>query len=266
MKLRNGVSLLLLLIFGFLGLPLQGQLPPDARAHLRGVSRDAVAALEREGRVRRDFDNHRDLQYIPNHDMAREIERSVNDVRPNVISEALMYLDQGVTDEEFLSLYNAFREVSELSYLEYYNPEKERWNELFYESYQIPEPGTNRPLSDPTVTRIPRENSFYVGQEIPPFGYIESEYEFLSEGEAFLFSSENLDRFYYNDVPVLAPGNMVTHVLVIRGSDYVLAYGVGGAKVFTLFGILSGRIETPFQARTSALFDWFYDEQLEPLD
>jgi hypothetical protein len=221
--------------------------------------------LTASGKVSRNFDSHRDLRYVPDHPLSKQIEDSVGSVRPKVLSEALMYLDRGVSDAEFRELYNAFRSVSDLSYMEYYNPDKEVWNELFYESYRIPDPETNRPLPDPIVSTIPREDSFYVGQEIPPFGYIVSEYSFEAEGEAFLFSSTNLDRFYYRDVPVLAPENMITHVRVIRGSDYVLAYGVGGARVFTLFGILGDRIETPFAARTSALFDWFYTEQLETL-
>lgn len=258
-------AVLLFLLFGLFPLTVQPQLPRAARSVLDTLSRDTLQELTASGKVSRNFDNHRDLRYVPDHPLSEQIEDSVGSVRPKVLSEALMYLDRGVSDAEFRELYNAFRSVSELSYMEYYNPEKEVWNELFYESYHIPDPQTDRALPDPIVTSIPREDSFYVGQEIPPFGYIVSEYSFEAEGEAFLFSSTNLDRFYYRDVPVLAPENMITHVLVIRGSDYVLAYGVGGARVFTLFGILGDRIETPFAARTSALFDWFYTEQLEPL-
>ncbi len=259
------LGLVFLLVIGSFAAPVQAQISTAAQAALDELSRDTLQELTASGKVSRNFDNHRDLRYVPDHPLSEQIEDSVGSVRPKVLSEALMYLDRGVSDAEFRELYNAFRSVSELSYMEYYNPEKEGWNELFYESYHIPDPQTNRALPDPIVTSIPREDSFYVGQEIPPFGYIVSEYSFESEGEAFLFSSTNLDRFYYRDVPVLAPENMITHVLVIRGSDYVLAYGVGGARVFTLFGILGDRIETPFAARTSALFDWFYTEQLEPL-
>lgn len=256
---------LLLAIFGLFPRSVEAELPRAAQSALEEISRDALRELTASGKVSRNFENHRDLRYLPDHPLSEEIEDSVRSVRPKVLSEALMYVDRGVSDEEFRELYNAFRSVSELSYMEYYNPEKEVWNELFYESYHIPDPETNRAIPDPSVSSIPREDSFYVGQEIPPFGYIVSEYSFESEGEAFLFSSTNLDRFYYRDVPVLAPENMITHVLVLRGSDYVLAYGVGGARVFTLFGILGNRIETPFAARTSALFDWFYEKQLAPL-
>jgi hypothetical protein len=252
-------------MFGIFSVSVHSQLAPPARRALTDVPRGVVRELESTGKVSRNFDNHRDLRYLPEHSLADRIESSVDDVRPKVISEALMYLDRGVTDEEFLSLYNAFRGVSELSYMEYYNPEKEVWHNLFNESYRIADPEAEEPLPDPIVTSLPARDSFFVGQEIPPFGYIASEYSFVTEGEAFLFSSTNLDRFYYREMPVLAPENMFTHVLVIRGDDYVLAYGVGGARVFTLFGILGDRIETPFAARTSALFDWFYQEQLRPL-
>lgn len=265
MSRRPGRILLLFVIFGIFSGSVEAQVAPPARRALEGVPRGIVDELGSTGKVSRNFDSHRDLHYLPEHLLAERIEDSISDVRPKVISEALMYLDRGVSDEEFLSLYNAFRSVSELSYMEYYNPDKEAWNELFYDSYRIPDPGTNRAIPDPLVTSIPGRDSFYVGQEIPPFGYIVSEYSFLAEGEAFLFTSTNLDRFYYREMPVLAPENMITHVLVIRGDDYVLAYGVGGARVFTLFGILGDRIETPFAARTSALFDWFYNEQLRPL-
>lgn len=241
------------------------QLAPEAAEFLDHLSGETISDLAREGMVRRDFDNHRDLQYLPEHPLASRIELSVGSVRPNVVTEAIMYLDHGVTDEDFVGLYNAFRRVSDLSYLMYFNPEKGKPNELFYESYRVPGPDTDQRLPDPVVSTIPERDAFYVGQEIPPFGYIVSEYEFRSQENAFLFSARNLDRFYYRGVPVLGPENMITHVLLIRAEEYVIAYGVGGARVFTLLGILSGRIETPFEARTTALFDWFNDNHLQPL-
>lgn len=265
MPVRRPRTLLLLLLICIVPGLAPAQLAPEAARFLDHLSQETSAELSRDGMVRRDFDNHRDLRYLPDHPLARRIEQSVQGTRPNIITEAIMYLDNGVTDEEFLGLYNAFRRVSELSYLMYFNPEKGKPNELFYESYRVPDPETNRPLPDPVASEIPESDSFYVGQEIPPFGYIVSEYAFLAQDNAFLFSGRNLDRFYYRDVPVLGPENMFTHVLVVRWDESVVAYGVGGARVFTLFGILSGRIETPFSARTTAMFDWFNENYLKPL-
>lgn len=265
MRLTTVRTLLIALFVSALPGLAFAQLAPEAAGFLDYLSGETISDLSREGMVRRDFDNHRDLQYIPDHPLARQIERSVRSVRPNVITEAIMYLDNGITDEGFLELYNAFRRVSELSGMEYYNPDKDRWHVLFDASYHVDGPEGTAPEPDPVVSTIPAEDAIYVGQDIPPFGYVVSEYSFEREGDAFLFSGTNLDRFYYEGVPVLGTENMLTQVLVVREEDYLVAYGVGGARVFTLFGLLSGRIETPFAARTTAMFNWFNENYLVPL-
>jgi hypothetical protein len=223
---------------------------------------DAVRASEA---LKRDLDSWRDVELLPDHHYSEDIRESLEDARPNVLSETLILIPNGITDSQFLELYNSLRRVSELGDIEYYNPEKEKWHPLFTYSHRVPDEDSERALPDPVVDRIPREDEMLVLQGLPPFGDTVSRYAYRHRGGAFLFSSRNLTRIKYRGFPVVGPEEMITHFLLLRGEDFVLLYGVGGAQVFNFLGLLSGVIENSFESRTTGLFDWYSATYLEPL-
>lgn len=212
-------------------------------------------------------DDHRAVAFIPNHPLAQEIRRTLDDQRPNVISERIVVTPRGVTGDEQLELFNSLRRVSALAGLEYYNPRKDRWHTLFHSSQTIDNPRNRRVIPDQEVTTIPRAESLYVLQDTPPFGDIVYEYHYQSDGTgAFLFRSLNEDSLIYRRMRVARPGQTFSYILVIPGEDYVVTYGIGGVRAFTLFGLLDDRIEAAFGGRTDGIFDWYYREYLQPLE
>lgn len=211
-------------------------------------------------------DDHREVAFIPDHPLAEEIRRTLSSQRPNVISERLVVVPRGVSAEEHLELFNSLRRVSSLSGLEYYNPRKGRWHALFNDSWAVDGPDARRRIPDPVVTAIPRDETIFALQDTPPFGELLNEFRYRSDARgAFLFSSINRDSLVYRGMRVARPGQTFSYILVIPGDDYVVTYGIGGVRAFTLFGLLDDRIEGAFGGRTEGLFDWYSREYLEPL-
>ncbi|MFP4232571.1 MAG: DUF6675 family protein, partial [Spirochaetaceae bacterium] len=229
------------------------------------LDRDARRELFDTGAVKRELDSWRDAGLIPEHPLSEAIEDRLSSARPNVLSETLILVRRGISDTEHLKLYNSLRRVSELSDIEYYNPEKDKWHPLFDSSYRIPDENSDSRLDDPVVESIPGEDEILVRQGLPPFGETVSRYTYTSREEALHFSGQNLTRVTYRGFPVVGTDDMVTQFLLIREDDYLLVYGVGGARVFNAFGLLSGVIENSFSSRTTGLFDWYTEHYLEPL-
>lgn len=238
----------------------------DLESLLSPIPADLRGELLRSGAVERFLDDAGEVALLPDHPLAREVRRALEDTDPNVLSEQLVVVRTAVDDRAVLGLYNSLRRVSDLSYLQYYNDRTERTHDLFRESRAIDGPSSRRGIADPVVTTLPRDDRVWVLQGLPPFGEVVSEYRYRSEGRAFLFTGTNEDPLPYRGMRVVRPGNMITAILVIPGEDYVLMYGLGGVKAFMMFGLLDDRIEAAFSGRTDGIFTWYYETYLAPLD
>ncbi len=166
-------------------------------------------------------------------------------------------------------MYNALLGVEDLSYLEYYNPEKDVWHDLFKESYRVNDDEDLERVPDLEVTSIPDQLRIPVLQGLPPFGDVLQTYRYdgVAHGgiDGFRFSSENEWEIRYRRIRVVKEEEMVTYAWVLRGDDYLLMYGIGAAKVFTGFGLFRDRIENSFTSRTDGLFDGLSQNYLDEL-
>lgn len=238
---------------------------PEAIVELQGVSVDLRRQAIADGVVTRHVSATRDLVLIPNHPFAHSVRDALSSANPNVLTETVMVLPFEVNDQELLELFNALRRLSSLAVIRYFNEERQAYHDLFDSSYRVASEADTRPLPDPVVSAIPREDSLLVLQGLPPFHDVVSRYDYRFDGRSFHFAGSNLTRIRYRGFPVVGPGNMVTQLMVIRGANYVLVYGVGGARVTNPLGLLSSRIEGPFQYRTTGLFRWFETTHIDPL-
>lgn len=255
-------ALVVLFFIGIAASPLGAQSPPAQPAE---VPEDVREDLLERGSVKKDRDSWRDASLAPEHPFSEEIRDRLQQARPNVLSETLILVERRISDAEYVALYNSLREVRELASIDYYNPEKDKWHPLFEYSYHVETPESTTPLPDPVVDSIPESEAILVRQGLPPFGDTVARYSYTARQDSFRFSGENLTRITYKGFPVVATGYMVTEFLLIRREEYLLVYGVGGARVFNLFGLLSGVIENSFTSRTTGLFDWYTRNYLEPL-
>ena len=169
-------------------------------SRLTQVEDKYLRELERSGTVKRDLGSWREAELIPQHRFADDIRNSLSDARPNVLSETLILIRRGVSDEEFLTLYNSLRRVSDLADIDYYNPEKDKWHPLFSSSYRVPDKETDTKLPDPLVSEIPESDRFIVRQGLPPFGDTVSRYVYTHGHNAFHFQGHNLTRITYKEI------------------------------------------------------------------
>ena len=72
---------------------------------LAGVPEELRGRLEATGSVDRYIEDHREIALLPNHPLAEEIGELIDDVRPNVISEQAILVDQAPDREQVLELF-----------------------------------------------------------------------------------------------------------------------------------------------------------------
>lgn len=234
------------------------QIPDSARTEL--LERRSVSRTHAEA------DN---LELAPRFPGVGEAIDELRRLGTNIISERLVLVDGPVDDAGLVTVFNALLGVSELAYLEYYNPLNDNWKDLFKDSYRVDNKDGLNKRPDITVDEIPLTLEIPVLQGLPPFGDVLQTYRYDAVShdgiDGFHFSSENEWEIRFRGIRVVRPGEMVTYAWVLRGDDYVVMYGVGAADVFTGFGLFRGRIENSFTSRTDGLFNWLSDNYLDKL-
>lgn len=264
-------ALLLVLCIGNLSAQEQPSLSSAVQSHpaLSGLASSDRADLAREGSISL---NHRDVDEIrltPDLPGIREALRTISRSRANIISERLMVMPGRYSTADLLSVYNAVTATSELAYIQYYNPEKDVYHDLFRESHEVASAEDLAPVADQRFARIPGEEEKLVLQDLPPFGQVLQRYRYESVDrggmDGFLLSSTNLWDIRYNNIRVVRPEDMITYAWIVRTDEALLLYGIGSADVFTAFGLFRDRIENSFSSRTDGLFDWLKREHLDRL-
>jgi hypothetical protein len=191
--------------------------------------------------------------------MREDIERE----KPNLIVEAVFALQRpkpaaaAAAQAELASVYGILRSLGSLQGIEYYSASRKTMRTFYAESYIIDGPGSKTALIDPKAPlagAIPQSETVYAFQRDLSFGANRYRYEYTSFPDAIRLSSSNLTKMSYGIVPVAAPGELSTRLLVIQADDVILFYAVSGAKAP---GLVSGKLEDSFANRAEALFRWF---------
>ncbi len=180
---------------------------------------------------------------------------------PRLGIEARFYLpvpSEVVEQPDFeLELYNILRSVSTMEGIEYYSASRERMRTFYHESYAVAGPDGDERISDPLVSRIPREDRVYVFQKDSSFGKNVQQLDYNYAEGNFLIRMENLTTMFYNGlIPLVADGNLLTYLVVEPREEGIVFYGHLAVKVGALFG-MEDRARNSFYNRIKALYDWF---------
>ena len=202
---------------------------------------------------------------IPNHREADAIQTLIDEVRPSIAFERLVFVAGPLQDDALVLIYNALRDVSDLAGLRYYNAGRQRESTLFHSSFPVHQDDITQPISVSRIDALPHRSVLWVMQDTPPFGEIVSTYRYRAENSTVLMSVTNQDPLVFRGVRVVRQNNMMTLILVIRVQEGMLMYGLGGARAFLAFGLLKHRIEPAFAGRAQAMFDWFATQHLSRL-
>jgi hypothetical protein len=249
-----------LLAFSSLALSADGQAEPrksvsalltPATAALLASSGKAVATSSGE------------LSLLPEHPAGQAIRAAVARDKPSLVVEAVFALKRpmpaqaAAAQAELASVYGILRSLGSLQGIEYYSASRKKMRTFYAESYAIAGPESTTRLADPAfpqVGAIPVSETVYAFQRDLSFGANRYRYEYASSPDAILLASTNLTRMSYGIVPVAAPGELSTRLLVIQAEDAILFYAASGARAP---GLVAGKLEDSFANRAEALFRWF---------
>jgi hypothetical protein len=251
------VAFLILIAFG---LNAEGEAPRGASLAAL-LPADVVSLLASSGKAVRTSEGK--LSLIPNHQAAADIRKAFENENPSLVVEAVFALQRPkpasaiAAQAELASVYGILRSLGSLEGIEYYSASRKKMRTFYAESYIIDGPESKVRLPDPkapSAGAIPQSETVYAFQRDLSFGANRYRYEYAAFSDAIRLSSSNLTKMSYGIVPVAAPGELSTRLLVIQADDAILFYVASGAKAPGLF---SGKLEDSFANRAEALFRWF---------
>lgn len=227
------------------------------------LSAEERAELLHEGELTRFFGDGDTLALIPGTALRDHVREDIEGMDLLIGVEALFAFDPPAAlarePERDRYIYNVLRSVSTLEGIEYYSASRKRMRTFFYESYAITDPESREPLPDPIVRAVPPEDAILVYQRDSSMGSNVSRLTYRYTGDAVAISIENLTMMHYYLVPLVAPGNLHMHLMVIPGNEQFLFYGVCGVDAHNFLG-LAQRKRASFYNRIKAMYGWFVDE------
>jgi hypothetical protein len=225
------------------------------------LSADTLASVTSSGRATHTGSGS--LALLPRHAAAAPLRTGIERDKPSLVVEAVFALKRpkpasaAAEQAELASIYGILRSLGSLQGIEYYSASRQKVRTFYAESYIISGPEAKDKIADPkapTAGAIPAEETVYAFQRDLSFGANRYRYEYTSFPDAITLSSSNLTRMSYGIIPVAAPGELTTRLLVIQADDAILFYAASGAKAP---GLVSGKLEDSFANRAEALFRWF---------
>lgn len=200
----------------------------------------------------------------PDHPFTATVTKELERLAPRVgieITVPVPVVDRAFTDAGMRELYNILRRVSTMEGIEYYSASRGEMRTFYHESYAIDGPDGNRRIDDPVVTVIPPQDTIHVFQRDGSFGKNVQRLDYLAGRDAFLVTMTNTTTMVYKVVPLVAPENLQTFLLILPRPDEgaIEFYGNLGVRVPALFG-MRNRARDSFYNRIVALHDWFIQE------
>jgi len=253
-------TIVALLILIALGLNAEGEAPQGASLAAL-LPADVVSLLASSGKAVRTSSGK--LSLIPNHQAGTDIREAFDKEKPSLVVEAVFALQRpkpataAAAQVELASVYGILRSLDSLQGIEYYSASRKTMRTFYAESYIVDGPDSKVRLPDPkapSADAIPQSETVYAFQRDLSFGANRYRYEYAAFPDAIRLSSINLTKMSYGVIPVAAPGELSTRLLVIQAGDAILFYAASGAKAPGLF---SGKLGDSFANRAEALFRWF---------
>jgi hypothetical protein len=218
-----------------------------------------------EGKVTRFYYSEDPVNTLmPDMDISSVITGELKEIDPNIGVETLNIIslpeelqESGDKKAQMLTIYNILRSVSSIEGIDYYSASRERMRTFFKQFYRVENTENTRKLPDPTVEKIPAEDSFLVFQEDLTFGKNFSRLTYRYNGNYISLSIENLKTMWYGILPLIGAHNMQVHLIVFPFGDYLIFYGNSGVHTLvSLLGIEKSKTDS-FYNRIQALFNWF---------
>jgi len=205
------------------------------------------------------------LKLWPRHtELRRFVSEAMTSLDPSLAVETLYLYKkpassstlQGWSDAQRTALFNQIMSLSTLTGIEYYSASR-RAMRTFYESSRVIDgPVTRNPLPDPVFSQPPAAYTLYARQKDLTFGDNVYRYDFLTTGDAFFFTQENMTALTVGIIPAIGRNRLRSVMAIIDCGDSLLIYAVSMAKAASIPG-MGDRIGSSFGNRADAIIKWF---------
>jgi len=200
---------------------------------------------------------------LPRHESTRGVSEEIAAKKPGILVETVFVLkrkapsDRAGREAELIKINALLRSFSSLRGVRYFSITHGGMRTLYVESYavdgqdgktRIPDP----PAPDPQSLDAPQ--SYHVFQKDLSFGANVYTYDFQGFPGAVKVTSKNQTWMSISIIPVIAPGVLVSRLIVMQASDGIVFYVESDA---ISIGFLAQRIGESFANRATALFGWF---------
>lgn len=215
-----------------------------------GLTQMEVGILDRGEPVIRSVHDARRLSLASFDEKMVELHAYLTKLNPNYITELLLSFPvKDTTQNEHIlnRLTSLLADVSGYVNIPYWSVRQQTTYALF-DKMEI-------------LTRTPIEGgeSIVARQHMEPFDIFEVRYEYRRYSkDTLIFSGINLEPivYSYNGFKAVASGGMLWELYAFVNDGRLYVYGVGGVKVFDLFGLFRERLEPSFMGRVAAFFKY----------
>jgi hypothetical protein len=183
---------------------------------------------------------------------------SLNVPSPNLAAAAYFWVPlPSQPDPLSQRLFRALTSVSTMRNLQVYSESLKRMETFIFDAYRVESETKPVRMPDPALPAGAPQAKFvfFQDEEQTGKGFVEETVTPLDAGR-FLVHLTNLTPLRYGVVPLVAPGEWQTSVLVVPGTDHVLVIGLTAAKTWNLFGLERSRTASLYN-RMKALVTWF---------
>ena len=229
--------------------------------------------------------SNKTLHFLPNVKHASNIREYIKKTNPSILYEILLFIPndklQAVIDtfrsEQYvltsdsdtifskqnkviLHYYNLLRNITLFSEIQYTNLKNKHVHPLFNVSNRIinkKDKTIISPLNSLySIMDITMDESIFVLQDMPPFGDVVSQYEYVYSIDDFSFIGKNLTYISYRGFAAVIPKDMFITSQIARTNKGVLIYGLGSVRISGLGIFFGSIINNSFISRMVGFFNW----------
>ena len=223
------------------------------------ISAEEYLHLLQGSPVIRLFDDYKDMRLKASAAYADRITGPLQEVDPNLLAE-VMYLvpiPAERHDEAFAVACKILQSFEAFEHIPYYSKRNKTTTPLFRD-VEVSFRRTRSPGKYGNYDE--KYEQIEASLRMPPFKEYQAVFNYRLTDNSFYFSTSNDSAVYYKFLRVLKKDRMHISLLLVPQGDTIFIYGMGGASVFTLFGLFKERIHLAFSGRVESMFSWFYGE------
>jgi uncharacterized protein DUF6675 len=214
------------------------------------------------GELSRAFTQGDNLALVPTQDMRAEMEAGLESIEFTVGVEVLFLIAEPYSAYSTEELAGKLLEMSTLAGTEYYSESRGKMRTLFADSYTIDNGQDRNRIPDTAIDEVPASGTAHVYQQDTTFGWNPNTIAYDVGTSTIHMLTTNDATFSWGFIPIIRPGRLHSHLLILRTEDFMIYYANFGAHALRV-SLFEKRIHDSFYNRLVALQNWFEAKLVE---